>query len=418
MIEELNTTNRSSNIPPRHPRRWPWVLSFVAAVIVGGGGATLLVSNHPGSAPTPSLPKPVATLSVDFPTSLTTPNSTTLSPTLPIIVSNARLTSVSVTTGRSHPVAGAWNQTSWRPLTPLAWSTEYTIHLTAKTSVQGKLLTKSFSFQTPASPVTLPATVSPSNGEQVGMGAVWVVQFQQPLSPSEQAAVMSRLQTTATTPEIIGWHWWSATEVDGRPQNFWPLNDTATLHLDLNGLLLNGHPVIDSNQTVSFTVNETHEIQISAKTDRMLVYNNNQLIQNFPVSLGRPGFPTISGTLIVLYKEPVVFMNSATIGYPGIYAENVYQDVAISTDGYYMHSAPWDVYDHGRYNVSFGCVEQDPANATWIYNWSEPGDVVIITGTTLQASEADGEGDWNTPWSAFTVVASPPPTAAANTLLG
>ena len=131
------------------------------------------------------------------------------------------------------------------------------------------------------------------------------------------------------------------------------------------------------------------------------MFNGTQLINTFPVSLGRPGFLTISGTLVVLYKTPVVFMNSATIGYPGLYAQNVYEDVAISTDGYYMHSANWDIYDHGVANVSHGCVEQNPADAAWFYNWSIPGDVVEITGTSLQASEVNGEGDWNLPWSQF-----------------
>ena len=347
---------------------------------------------------------PAATLAITVPQ-----GPVSLTPVIKLKPQHAHIQSVVVTT-TTDAVAGEWNQTSWRPVAPLSWNTTYKVKVVAVDHTTGKQLVSVTTFTTPNSPVTLQATVSPANGQQVGMGAVWVVQFKQPLTPAEQSLVLTRLDTSESIPDTVGWHWWSSTQVDGRPQNFWPLNEVATLKLNFNGMLLNGHPVVKSNSSVSFTVNEQHEIKISAQTDRMLVYNNNQLLHNFPVSLGRPGFPTLSGTLIVLYKSPVVFMNSATIGHPGIYAENVYEDVAISSDGYFMHSAPWDVYDHGYANVSFGCVEQNPNNATWIYNWSEPGDVVIITGTTYKASEADGEGDWNIPWSQFTV-----PTPAATT---
>jgi lipoprotein-anchoring transpeptidase ErfK/SrfK len=228
------------------------------------------------------------------------------------------------------------------------------------------------------------------------------------MSQAEQSAITERLYASASIAENVGWHWWSATEVDGRPEQFWPLGEQAALNCDLNGLVLEGHPVIDSNQSSSFVVNESHEVEISAASDQMQVYDNSQLLNTFPVSLGKPGYPTISGTLVVLYKTPVIFMTSASNGWnPALYAENVYLDVAISADGYYIHSAPWDIPDHGRYNVSFGCIEETPVNAQWFYDWIEPGDVVVVSGTPLTASEADGQGDWNAPWSDFSVPTIP-----------
>ncbi len=293
----------------------------------------------------------------------------------------------------------------WTPVQWMAWDTKFDLSLKARGGEPALTLSKNVSFQTPLEPLpagTVNITVSPSKGQQVGMGATWVVQFSTPIPVSLQQEILSRLNTTESIVDPVGWHWWSQTEVDGRPENFWPLNENATLSVNLDGLVLNGQRLVTSQVQSSFTVVNQHLTKISALTDQMQVYNGNQLLYTFPVSLGRSGFQTISGTLVVLYKEPVVFMNSATIGFPGIYAENVYLDVAISTDGYYIHSAPWDVYDHGHYNVSFGCVEQNPDHAQWFYNFSQPGDVVIISGTSLQANEAqNGEGDWNIPWSQF-----------------
>ncbi len=293
----------------------------------------------------------------------------------------------------------------WTPVQWMAWDTKFNFSLKARGGKPALTLSKNVSFQTPLEPLptgTVNITVSPSNGQQVGMGATWVVQFSVPIPVSLQQTVLARLTTTESIAAPVGWHWWSQTEVDGRPQNFWPMSENATLSVNLNGLVLNGQRLVNSQINSSFTVSNQHLTKISAVTDQMQVYNGTQLLYTFPVSLGRSGFPTISGTLVVLYKDPVVFMNSATIGFPGIYAENVYLDVAISTDGYYIHSAPWDVYDHGHYNVSFGCVEQNPNHAQWFYNFSQPGDVVIISGTNLQANETqNGEGDWNIPWSEF-----------------
>ncbi len=379
---------------PQNPHRgFPWALPILLGTAILFGGAILVLAG-------PRLPAP--SLSITIPASVTMRAPGSVLPRITYIADHAKVRSV-VVGSPSGPVPGRWSQSAWVPSHSLAWSTLYAVTVTAFDRATGKQLTRTRFFNTP---VRLRTTVSPGNGRKVGMGAAWVVKFKRPLTKAEQQAVLQRLRTSATIPETIGWHWWSSTEVDGRPKHFWPTGDTATLALNLDGLNLGGHLVAGSNRTVSFTVNEDHEIKISARTHRMLVYDSNRLIKNFPVSLGRAGYPTLSGTLVVLFKLPVVFMKSNIIGHPGWYAENVYKDVAISTDGYYLHSAPWDVPDHGHRNVSFGCVEQNPADAAWTYKWVEPGDVVIITGTPYHASEVDGEGDWNLPWSQFIVPAS------------
>jgi lipoprotein-anchoring transpeptidase ErfK/SrfK len=118
--------------------------------------------------------------------------------------------------------------------------------------------------------------------------------------------------------------------------------------------------------------------------------------------MGKVGFRTIQGTLIVLYRSYVVKMNSSTTfggaacipGSANFYDEKVYYDTAISSDGYFIHSAPWSVYAQGHYDVSHGCVNLSPARATTFFNWSLPGDVVVISNTGNPASAEDGEGDW------------------------
>ena len=385
--------DESGKVESRSPKRRWLVAGGATALILVGAGATAIVVASNGSPPI------APRVAISVPSGSVSPAAL-----IGIRLRNARVEKVVVTTSAGAVIAGHLVPGGWVAAAPMPWATRFQLTLQARGGTPARTVVRTATWATAAAPLptqSLAVTISPSNGAKVGMGAAWVLQFAEPIPQSAQSEILQRLSTTESLPDPVGWHWWSSTEVDGRPQQFWPLNEQASLSVDLNGLVLDGYRLVGSSVASQFTVVNQHLTKVSAITHEMQVFNGSQLIDTFPVSLGMPGFPTISGTLVVLYKTPVVFMNSATIGYPGIYAQNVYEDVAISTDGYYMHAANWDVYDHGRANVSYGCVEQNPANAAWFYNWSLPGDVVEISGTPLPASEVDGEGDWNLPWSQF-----------------
>lgn len=383
-------------VPRRGWRRHQRILlgSLGAVVLLGGGMTGVVLASKPQP-----LVVPQAVISIPGQSTAVAPSAT-----IGLALKHAHLVRVVVSTSGGVDLAGRVSSLGWQADQPMPWDTTITMTVTARGGSPRKTIAQSATWTTAVQPLpteSIGLTISPSDGEQVGMGAAWVIQFSKPIPAADQQAVLQHLTTQESLPDPVGWHWWSPTEVDGRPQQFWPMSEQASLTVNLDGLVINGYRLVGTTATGHFTVVNQHLTKVSAVTHQEQIYNGTQLINTFPVSLGRPGFPTISGTLVVLSKTPVVFMNSATIGYPGLYAQNVYEDVAISTDGYYMHSANWDIYDHGVANVSHGCVEQNPNDATWFYNWSVPGDVVEITGTTLQASEADGEGDWNIPWSAF-----------------
>jgi len=326
-----------------------------------------------------------------------------------VTVAHGTLTTLNVTPlAGGAAVPGRLQGDTWMPIAPLAWATTYRVVATARATGGGRHhrapVTVVRSFTTPPAPLAMMSMVpniSPYDGEQVGEGAVFVLQFPKAIPPAGQGEILRALHLTMSIPVPGKWRWFTPSELHFRPERFWPLGERVALEGDLSGLTILGHRLVNSSFGSSFRVADDHLTLINAVTKRELVYNNGHLVQNFPVSLGRPGFLTISGTLIVLSKSPSVFMDSSTIGFPGLYAENVYYDVAISTDGYYIHDASWDVYDHGVANVSHGCVEQNPADAVWFYNFSVPGDVVRITGTGLPAGEVNGEADWNIPWAQY-----------------
>ncbi len=387
----------------RRRRRGPLTLGLLAAAVLIGGlaflGSRSTLASRVLGAPA-AAPVPAATVSLDF-----VPSALSLAPkpVIPISVSNGKLVSVTVLGAGAQPVAGQMTASGWTPTTPLAWASPYQMRVVVADAAGHKeVIQRSFAtMRRPLPPLQLQTTVSPSAGEAVGEGAVVVLDFSAPIPTSLQPVIERDVSVQMSRPEAGKFLWFSATELHWRPQHFWPVGEKVTVSGHFNGLSLAGHRIENSNFVSSFTVVDNHVTYVNALTHMALVYNNGKLVRREPVSLGRPGFPTISGILVVLYKAPSVFMNSATIGYPGLYAENVYNDVAISSDGYFMHSANWDIYDHGVANVSFGCIEQNPSDSVWFYNFSRPGDIIIVSHTGLAAGAINGEADWNIPWSQY-----------------
>jgi len=163
------------------------------------------------------------------------------------------------------------------------------------------------------------------------------------------------------------------------------------------------------NWNESFTIGDKHVSTIDNNTHQMLVYQNDQLIDTWPVSMGKTGYETLQGTLLVLYKQQDVRMQSCVTfggaacipGSANYYNEDVYWDTAISTTGFFIHAAPWDIADQGVDNVSHGCVNLSTDRATTFFNWSMPGDVVVISNTGNEATYASGEGDWQIPFAQY-----------------
>jgi hypothetical protein len=63
-----------------------------------------------------------------------------------------------------------------------------------------------------------------------------------------------------------------------------------------------------------------------------------------------------------------------------------------------VHAAPWSVADQGHRNVSHGCVNMAPADAEWFFNFTERGDLVVVTGTDRALEQGNGYADWNMSW--------------------
>jgi lipoprotein-anchoring transpeptidase ErfK/SrfK len=248
---------------------------------------------------------------------------------------------------------------------------------------------------------------TPDDGAVVGVGEPFDLQFNDPIPQSQQAAIVEHLHVDSTPPQEGAWHWFSASEIHYRAAQYWLTGTKVTVTADFHGVNAGNGVWGLASWSKSFTVGDKHVSVLNNNTHTMLVYSNDQFLYSWPVSMGKAGFPTLDGTLVVLYKVPKVKMVSCTTfggaactpGNVNFYDDYVYEDTAISTNGFFIHAAPWSVGSQGYVNVSHGCVNLSTARATTFYNFSIPGDVVVISNTGNTADITNGEADWQIPFA-------------------
>jgi lipoprotein-anchoring transpeptidase ErfK/SrfK len=234
----------------------------------------------------------------------------------------------------------------------------------------------------------LSVTMRPRDGDTVGVGMPVLLRFNADVPPQRRGAVLDRIHVTSIPAMRGAWHWFATDEVHWRPATYWATGTRVAVTSDVGR----------DHWTKTFSIGAKHVSIIDTVRHRMRVFDRDRLIATWPLSAGRPDLQTIDGTLYVRYKEQDVLMDSRSIGIPREewdgYYEHVYWDTAISSDGYYVHGAPWSLASQGVRNVSHGCVNLSPEHAQTFFNFSLPGDLVIVRGSTVPATGADGEGDW------------------------
>lgn len=294
---------------------------------------------------------------------------------------------------------GAGHST-WTTSEPLRAGASYS--LTAVT-VDGKggtgLQTESFSTGQPAasSPLAL-SFVTPTNGEQVGVGQPVVVTFEHAVK--DKAAVQAALSVVSNPPQVGSWGWLSDTRVDYRPEQYWRTGTTVKVKLGLQGLDDGSGRVGTADHEFAFTVGRDQETTIDLHTHEATVRRSGQVLRTFPVTGGMPGLDTWGGTYAVIDKSSQVDMNSETAGLGDIYdIPDVMWDVHLTYSGTYVHAAPWSVYAQGVTNVSHGCVGASTANAEWFFDNTLPGDVVQVVGSPRQGSPGNGFNEWQESWT-------------------
>jgi lipoprotein-anchoring transpeptidase ErfK/SrfK len=304
------------------------------------------------------------------------------------------------------PLSGqmAADHSNWTSSALFDPATKYLVEATAR-GQNGLTGISRSGFTTEATAGRLTAAPQPADGSTVGVGMPVILRFNSPIPPERQAALLQRV-TVQSTPATVGaWHWFAPTEVHWRPRDYWQPGTKVTVTANLRGLDAGNDVWGLGDFGYAFTIGEKHVSTIDTVSHQMTVTANDQVVHTYPISAGRAKNPTISGVLVVRYKQYDVLMDSQSIGIPRSspdgYYEHVYWDTAVSTSGYFVHSAPWSMWAQGSSNVSHGCVNLSPARAQEFYQFSQIGDIVHVTGSSLTGDASDGEGDWQIPFDQF-----------------
>jgi lipoprotein-anchoring transpeptidase ErfK/SrfK len=288
---------------------------------------------------------------------------------------------------------------SWTSSAFLEPGTDYTITATAERS-DGSSVERTRGFHTVD--LTLDeqtyAAVAPLEGETVGVGMPVVVTFDLPVT--DKALFEKHMHVTSAPAQKGSWYWLSDREAHFRPARYWQAGTDVSVDLDINSLPAGNGIYGQEGRQVAFHVGDAHVYKVNAQTHQMQVFSNGDLLRTIPITTGKPGFTTRSGTKVIIEKFDVKRMNSETVGInrnsPEAYdIDDVQWAMRVTYSGEFLHAAPWSVGSQGYANVSHGCTGMSTADAGWLYAMSRRGDVVEYTGTDRQMTLENGYGDWN-----------------------
>ncbi len=322
------------------------------------------------------------------------------------LVTDGKVDQVKLTAADGKPVSGRLSEDglTWTPGTQLAFSTKYSLEVTA--SKNGATKTATSTFTTMGRPgTTTGADIYVYDGETVGVGLPIVVEFTRKVATNRRAAIERRLFVDSTPAVVGSWHWWSDSEVHYRPKDHWPSGTKVAVRLAVGGMDMGFGRYGKRDRVVKFTVGSAVTSRISNSAKRMYVYRGGVLLRSFPISLGKPKFPTPSGTLVVMERKETAIFDSSSYGLPvdspDGYRTKVNWNTRVTWGGIFVHAAPWSVGDQGRRNVSHGCVNAATSNAKWFFDLSKRGDVVKIEGTEVRAAKGEGWTDWSLSWDQY-----------------
>jgi lipoprotein-anchoring transpeptidase ErfK/SrfK len=314
----------------------------------------------------------------------------------------------------------AEDKLTWTSTGTLGYGLTYTVAV-AGADAAGKEVSQTSSFTTlkPASVASVTFQANPmlslKNGGTYGVGQPVIVFFSKAVK--NQDAAEAAMKVTAS-PAVEGkWHWVSSQSAHWRPEKYWTKGTTVKVAVNVLGVDLGNGTFGGGNASANFSIGPSRIAIADSNTHQMECYVDGQMVKKMPISMGKGGsttgskgetidFFTRSGVHVLMTKEPVVTMSSASYGItdkknPNYYEEKIKLACRISLSGEYVHLADWNIPQQGKANTSHGCVNVGPANAQWFYDTFDVGDVVEVKNTPKNLPLTDGLGDWNVPWGSW-----------------
>jgi len=315
--------------------------------------------------------------------------------------SDGRLIDVTATDASGRRLPGELDGTRWQSTSTLAAGTHYTVRVSTENDdgAPGRKVL-GFDTSTPTSRKRLDVTLGPDAGTY-GVGQPVTATLSAPVQDPKARAVVERHLSVQSRPAVSGnWHWVDDKTLHYRPKEYWPAHATITARSDLEGVKVGDRIWGGKAKSLELTTGDRVIAVTDASTHQMTVYRDGEVINEIPITTGKPGYETRNGVKVVLAKEGTVRMTSASIGSSDFYDLMVNYAVRVTNSGEYVHAAPWSVGSQGYANVSHGCTGMSMGNAAWFYENVRVGDLVQVVNSNgdTMAPFGNGFGDWNLDW--------------------
>ena len=329
--------------------------------------------------------------------------------TLTVTVANGSAVSVKATGPDGVAFTGTLDDTTWKPDRAFWPGTEYTVSVDVMTlQNQETTLTQKI---TTASVETLVYEPVYSQSD-LGVAMPVYVQFSDTIDLPEHRAAIEKQASVTVTPEQPGsWGWVEDRILMWRPKDYWAPGTTVDVHLAFAGVKVGDQQYLadDTNYSISIAGTKV-ELVCDLGSQHMDVYQDGSLLRTCPVSTGKVGHETYSGTKVIMQKYDTFTMDSSTYGVPADSAEGYKTEVPncqrITWSGEFLHSASWSVGSQGVAPTSHGCTNLSPDDAEWLLGVTHIGDPVVFNGTTpggayLAFQPGDGIGCWTYDWDGW-----------------
>ncbi len=320
-------------------------------------------------------------------------------------VADVKMTYRDRKTGSTVPVQGVLDPAgaSWTASSLLEPGSTYDLSMTGK-NVDGLTATTATSFTT--QDLSLKQQIFPTivGGGVVGVAMPVIVRFDVPVT--DRASIERHLRVTSTPSQPGTWSWLSNNEVHYRPASYWKPGTTVKVDVDINSVPAGRGTYGQKSVTGGFTVARSLVMKADLATDQLSVTIGGQLARTIPVTGGKTGFLSRSGTKVIMEKFSTLRMDANTVGIepgdPNYYnIPDVRYAMRETNSGEFLHAAPWSVASQGKANVSHGCVGMSTDNAAWLFAQVKVGDPVVVTGTTRTLEQGNGWTDWNVSYAQY-----------------
>ena len=281
---------------------------------------------------------------------------TGVEPAEPIkVTAAAGLDSVSMTNESGKEVEAEFNddKSEWTTTEPLGYGRTYTVEAR---DTDGQKLVSSFTTLSPDA--TVHAYLGPLDGATVGVAQAVTIRFDTAIEDTKAVEDLIDVETSNGTDGAF--FWLDPYEVRWRPKEYWEPGTEVSVKANIYGHEMGKGLYGAQDSETHFTIGDKVEAVVDNNDKMLRVYANDELVKEFPVSLGTDNVhDTPNGTYVVGDEHEKLTMDSRTYGLAldaGGYVTPVDYATQLSYSGIYVHSAPWAIGALGSYNQSHGCI--------------------------------------------------------------